>query len=74
MRSLQAGCDLVLHCNGRLDEMVEVAGATGGLAGPAAERAARADAVRARTKNAGAGPPADAADRLQALLARLGTA
>lgn len=73
-RSLQAGCDLVLHCNGRLDEMVAVAGVTGALVGAAAERAARADAVRARTKKAGASPPADAFDRLEALLARLGTA
>ena len=28
-----AGCDVVLHCNGRLDEMVEVAAATPELSG-----------------------------------------
>ncbi|MAM62424.1 beta-N-acetylhexosaminidase [Maritimibacter sp. UBA3975] len=37
--SLQAGCDLILHCNGEMDEMRAVADATGRLAGKAAERA-----------------------------------
>ncbi len=27
-KALKAGCDAVLHCNGHLDEMIEVAGAT----------------------------------------------
>ena len=40
--SLVAGCDLVLHCNGALGEMIEVAEAAGGLS-PAAR--ARAEAV-----------------------------
>ena len=40
--SLVAGCDLVLHCNGALGEMIEVAEAAGGLL-PAAR--ARAEAV-----------------------------
>jgi beta-N-acetylhexosaminidase len=44
--AVAAGCDLVLHCNGRLDEMVEVAAAAPLLAGRAAERAARALAAR----------------------------
>jgi beta-N-acetylhexosaminidase len=37
--ALAAGCDLVLHCNGRLDEMEQVAGAVPRLAGDAARRA-----------------------------------
>jgi beta-N-acetylhexosaminidase len=37
-----AGCDLVLHCNGRIEEMRAVADASPGLAGKAGERAARA--------------------------------
>ncbi len=37
--SLAAGCDLVLHCNGRLDEMREVAAAAPLLTGDAAARA-----------------------------------
>ena len=37
--SLAAGCDVVLHCNGNLAEMTQVAGAVPALAGEAAERA-----------------------------------
>ncbi len=40
--SLAAGCDLVLHCNGRLDEMQAVAGEAPKLGGEAARRAAAA--------------------------------
>jgi beta-N-acetylhexosaminidase len=40
--ALFAGCDVVLHCNGRLDEMKDVAGQTRELEGQAAERAAAA--------------------------------
>ena len=41
-----AGCDMVLHCNGKLDEMREVARETPELAGEALERAERALASR----------------------------
>src|SRR5258706_10184165 len=41
-----AGCDLVLHCNGKLDEMREVARQTPELSGKALERARRALASR----------------------------
>jgi beta-N-acetylhexosaminidase len=44
--ALAAGCDVVLHCNGRLDEMQAVAGAAPVLAGKAAGRAATALAQR----------------------------
>jgi beta-N-acetylhexosaminidase len=37
-----AGCDMVLHCNGKLDEMREVAGQTPVMSGMALERARRA--------------------------------
>jgi beta-N-acetylhexosaminidase len=37
--SLGAGCDVVLHCNGRLDEMRQVAGESPLLAGAAKRRA-----------------------------------
>jgi beta-N-acetylhexosaminidase len=37
-----AGCDLVLHCNGRIEEMREVAAAAPELAGRSLERAERA--------------------------------
>jgi beta-N-acetylhexosaminidase len=44
--ALAAGCDVVLHCNGDLAEMEEIAGAASVLAGEAAERAAAALASR----------------------------
>src|SRR5207245_5664412 len=37
-----AGCDIVLHCNGRLDEMRDVASETPELSGKALERARKA--------------------------------
>lgn len=45
-RSLAAGCDLVLHCNGRRDEMDAVAAAVPPLTGAAARRAEAALAAR----------------------------
>lgn len=47
-QALAAGCDVVLHCNGDLNEMREVAGAAPALAGVAAERAAAALAMRSQ--------------------------
>ena len=43
---LAAGCDVALHCNGRLEEMREVADAVPLLDGPAHERYASALARR----------------------------
>ena len=45
-RSVAAGCDVVLHCNGDADEMAAVAEGAPRLEGRAAERADRALAVR----------------------------
>src|SRR6478735_3743789 len=45
---LAAGCDMVLHCNGKLDEMREVARQTPKLSGRALERAEKALASRKR--------------------------
>jgi len=44
-QALAAGCDVVLHCNGDLGEMVQVMAATGPLAGES-ERRARAAMAR----------------------------
>ncbi len=44
--SLKAGCDVVLHCNGQLDEMIAVAGEAPELSGVAAQRADAALAAR----------------------------
>src|ERR1700730_1654504 len=41
-----AGCDMVLHCNGKFDEMRQVAAETPELSGKALERARRALATR----------------------------
>jgi len=49
-RALAAGCDVVLHCNGTLDEMRSVAGAVPVLTGAAA---ARADAALGRRGQVG---------------------
>jgi beta-N-acetylhexosaminidase len=44
--ALAAGCDVVLHCNGDLAEMVQVAGASPELSGQAAQRADAALTLR----------------------------
>lgn len=41
-RALEAGCDILLHCNGQLPEMEQVAAAAGLLKGKALSRARRA--------------------------------
>src|SRR5215468_4210148 len=66
---LAAGCDMVLHCNGKLDEMRQVARETPELSGKALARAERALAARK--------PPqpfdrAGARAELDGLIARLG--
>jgi beta-N-acetylhexosaminidase len=64
-----AGCDIVLHCNGKLEEMRQVAGETPELSGKALDRANRALAARKPPK-----PFDRAAARaeLDALIGRLG--
>jgi beta-N-acetylhexosaminidase len=67
--ALSAGCDLVLHCNGRMDEMEAVAGEVPPLDGKALARADRALAQRRTPK------PFDAATaqaRLTELLGAIG--
>ena len=68
---VNAGCDMVLHCNGKLDEMRDVARETPELAGEALVRAKRALASRRSPE------PLDrqaARAELDALLDRVGTA
>src|SRR5207253_3615299 len=69
---LAAGCDMVLHCNGKLDEMREVAAETPELSGEALERAKRALAARKKTPQAF--DRAAARAELDALIERAGTA
>ncbi|HTG04171.1 MAG TPA: beta-N-acetylhexosaminidase [Bradyrhizobium sp.] len=68
---LAAGCDMVLHCNGKLDEMREVAVETPELSGMALERARRALASRAAPQ---AFDRLAARAELEALVDRAGTA
>src|SRR5260370_14969927 len=51
--ALAAGCDVVLHCNGRLDGMHDVAGSIGPLSGAAIRRVAAREARRLRRAGAG---------------------
>ncbi|RKR00115.1 beta-N-acetylhexosaminidase [Maricaulis maris] len=44
--SIKAGCDMLLHCNGNMSEMIGVAEGTAALAGRALERAEAAEAAR----------------------------
>jgi beta-N-acetylhexosaminidase len=66
---VSAGCDMVLHCNGKLDEMRDVVSETPVLAGKALERAQAAIAARRQPQ-----PFDRAAGRaeLDALIARAG--
>ena len=66
-----AGCDMVLHCNGRLDEMREVAAETPELSGKAL---ARAQAALASRKTPQAFDRMAARAELDALINRAGTA
>ncbi|SEB90641.1 beta-N-acetylhexosaminidase [Bradyrhizobium erythrophlei] len=68
---VNAGCDMVLHCNGNIDEMRELARETPELAGKALERAKATLAARKQPE------PLDrqaARAELDALLNRVGTA
>ncbi|MCR9122517.1 MAG: beta-N-acetylhexosaminidase [Phyllobacteriaceae bacterium] len=69
--SLSAGCDVVLHCNGLLDEMRPVAEAAPQLSGKALERADRATAMARRSGGAAAETAAlrDEFERLVATVA-----
>jgi beta-N-acetylhexosaminidase len=44
--ALEAGCDLALHCNGRMDEMIEVARAARPISAPSRRRLAEGEAKR----------------------------
>jgi beta-N-acetylhexosaminidase len=63
--TLSAGCDVVLHCNGRMEEMTEIAEAAKPLAGAALRRA---DAALALLKPPGAFDVAAAEARLAGLI------
>ena len=63
--AIDAGCDVVLHCSGKLGEMTEALSGIAPMSDVAMERLARGEALRQRSMTAA---PADMADRLAALL------
>jgi beta-N-acetylhexosaminidase len=72
-RALAAGCDVALHCNGKMAEMADIAGRTGPMTATAGRRfdAGRSFLARHRAP-AGKAGLADAAHRLAALLPEWG--
>jgi beta-N-acetylhexosaminidase len=72
-RALAAGCDVVLHCNGRMDEMADIANRTGPLSEAAGRRfdAGRRFLARHHAP-AGRAGLADAAKQFAALLPEWG--
>ena len=72
-RALAAGCDVALHCNGRMNEMIEVVGQTEPMTAAAGRRFAAGRAFLDRHHDpAGASGLADARRRLSALLPEWG--
>lgn len=68
-RALAAGCDIALHCNGRMAEMVEIAGRVGQMTEAAWQRFENGRAFLARHRDpAGRQGLVDAARRLAELL------
>lgn len=68
-RALAAGCDIALHCNGRMTEMVEIAGRVGPMTEAAWRRFESGRAFLARHRDpAGRKGLLDAAKRLTELL------
>ena len=72
-RALAAGCDVALHCNGRMDEMADIATRTGPMTDAAGRRfdAGRSFLARHRAP-AGKAGLAEAGKRLAALLPEWG--
>ncbi|TAJ38850.1 MAG: beta-N-acetylhexosaminidase [Reyranella sp.] len=72
-RALAAGCDVALHCNGRMNEMTEIAAQTGPMTEAAGRRFDAGRSFLARHRDpAGKAGLADAGRRLQALLPEWG--
>jgi len=68
-RALAAGCEILMHCNGQMDEMVQVAHAAPDLSGRARERAGLALDAR---HSPNVFDPAEGVERLKALFAEGG--
>ncbi len=62
-RALAAGCDIALHCNGRMDEMTDIVGRTGAMTEAARRRFEAGRTVLARHRAPAS--PAELADTTQ---------
>ena len=72
-RCLAAGCDIALHCNGRMDEMTAIAARIGAITDKAAARFAAGRSLLARHRNpAGRAGLADAGRKLATMLGEWG--
>ena len=72
-RALAAGCDIALHCNGRMEEMLDIANRTRPMTAAAWQRFRRGrDLLERRRAPAGRAGLADAAARLATLLPEFG--
>jgi len=67
--SMAAGCDVALHCNGKMDEMTAVAAHTPRLAGDALRRVEDAEAARVRARDRSAFDRAATVSRFESLMA-----
>ena len=72
-RAIAAGCDVALHCNGRMNEMTEIVARTGPMTEAAGRRFDAGRGFLARHRDpAGKAGLADAGRRLEALLPEWG--
>jgi beta-N-acetylhexosaminidase len=72
-RALAAGCDIALHCNGRMEEMLDIVDRTDAMTEAAERRFQRGrDVLRRHRAPAGKAGLADAAARLATLLPEWG--
>ena len=65
--ALAAGCDIVLHCNGKMDEMVAIAANCSGLSDAAVIRIERAEALRLENIRPWQETTGEAVERLNAM-------
>ncbi len=66
LRAIEAGCDIALHCNGKMEEMLDVAANTGAMSAAANARIEHGEQMRLQAQSP------DAFD-LESALARLNT-
>ena len=66
-KALEAGCDIALHCNGKMDEMEQIADQTGPLSEDTAARIVRGEVLRRNSEQRTPFNAEDALARLKGL-------